>query len=95
MDKEYQIRRSTFFIETFNFFEAVYCAQIISSPFWEFVGDLCDNSNEEQRFMYRIDQSHLAVFCIVTIWRSRSPVRIIAKVQWFMYQNRLEPSSSI
>ena len=26
------------------------------------------HSDEEQRFMYRIDYSHLAVFCINTIW---------------------------
>ena len=40
-------------------------------------------SNEEQRFMYRIDQSHLMIFCIVFVWLGgpRSPVRIIAQVQ--------------
>jgi hypothetical protein len=45
----------------------------------------------------RPNQSHLAIFCIFTIWPGgpRSPVRIIAQVQWFMYQNRLEPSNGI
>ena len=47
--------------------------------------------------MYKIDLIHLAVFCIVTIWPGglHSPVKIITQVQWFMYQNRLEPSSGI
>ena len=51
----------------------------------------------KQRFMYRINQSHLAVFFIITIrpGSPRSTVRIIAQVQWFMYQNRLESSSGI
>ena len=37
------------------------------------------------------------VFCIVFVWPGsrHSPVRIIAQVQWFVYQNRLEPSGSI
>ena len=47
--------------------------------------------------MYQIDQGHLTVFCIVFVWLGGppSPVRIIAQVQWFMYQNRLEPSGGI
>ena len=27
-----------------------------------------NNSDEELRFMHRIDQSHIVVFCIITIW---------------------------
>ena len=53
--------------------------------------------DEERMFMYRIDYSHLMVFCIVFVWPGgrHSPVRIIAQVQWFIYQNWLEPSSGI
>ena len=49
------------------------------------------------RFMYRIDQSHPTVFYIVFVWLggSRSPVRIIVQIQWFVYQNWLEPSGGI
>ena len=48
-------------------------------------------------FMYRIDQSHLTVFCIIFVWLGgpRSPVRVIAQVQWFLFQNWLEPSGGI
>ena len=47
--------------------------------------------------MYIIDQGHLTIFCIVFVWLGGppSPVRIIAQVQWFMHQNRLEPSGGI
>ena len=69
--------------------KATLCCKCIGSSFFY--------SNEEQRFNYRIDQSHLAVFCIIIIWPGgpQSPVRIIAQVKWFMYQNRLDPSSGI
>ena len=45
-------------------------------------------SDEERRFMYRIDQSGLTIFCIIFVWLGgpRSPVRIIAQVQWFVHQ---------
>ena len=48
-------------------------------------------------WMYRIDQGHLTVFCIVLVWLEGppSPVRIITQVLWFMYQNRLGPSGGI
>ena len=51
------------------------------------------HSDEERRFMYRIDQGCLTVFCIVFVWLGGppSPVRIIAQVPWFMYQNRVQP----
>ena len=54
-------------------------------------------SDEEGRFMYKIDQSHVTIFCNVFVWLGgpRSPVRIIAQVQWFVYQNWLEPSGGI
>ena len=54
-------------------------------------------SDEEQRFMYKINQGHLTVFCIVFVWLGGppSPVRIITQVPWFMYQNRLGPSGGI
>ena len=44
--------------------------------------------------MYKIDQGHLTIVCIV-FCLTRSPVRIIAQVQWFVYQNWLEPSGGI
>ena len=55
------------------------------------------NSDEERRFMYKIKQSHLTVFCIVFVWLGGppSPVRIMTQVPWFMYQNRLGPSGGI
>ena len=66
---------------------------------WEKLSNLSKKiySDEEQRFVYRIDQSHLAIFCTVIIWPGGplSPVRIIAQVQRFVYQNQLEPSGSI
>ena len=39
----------------------------------------------------------IRVFCIVYVWPGGwpSPVRIIAQVQWFMYQNQSEPSGGI
>jgi hypothetical protein len=54
-------------------------------------------SDEEQKFMYKINQGRLIVFCIVSFWLGGppSPVRIIAKVPWFVYQNWLEPSGGI
>ena len=54
-------------------------------------------SDEEWRFMYKINQGHLTIFCIVFVWLGGppSPVRIITQVPWFMYQNRLGPSGSI
>ena len=47
--------------------------------------------------MYKINQGHLTVFCIVFVWLGGppSPVRIITQVPWFMYQNRLGPSRGI
>ena len=47
--------------------------------------------------MYKINQGHLTVFCIIFVWPGsrRSPIGIIAQVQWFIYQNRLEPSGGI
>ena len=54
-------------------------------------------SDEERRFMYKINLGHLTVFCIVFVWLGGppSPVRIITQVPWFMYQNRLGPSGGI
>ena len=51
----------------------------------------------EGRFMYKINQGHLTVFCIVFVWLGGppSPVRIMTQVPWFMYQNQLGPSGSI
>ena len=47
--------------------------------------------------MYKNNQGHLTVFCIVFVWLGGppSPVRIITQVPWFMYQNRLGPSGGI
>ena len=47
--------------------------------------------------MYKINQGHLTVFCIVFVWLGGppSPVRIMTQVPWFMYQNRLGPSGGI
>ena len=55
------------------------------------------HSDEERRFMYKINQGHLTVFCIVFVWLGGppSPVRIMTQVPWFMYQNRLGPSGGI
>ena len=55
------------------------------------------NLDEEQRFMYKINQGHLTIFCIVFVWLGGppSPVRIMTQVLWFMYQNRLGPSGGI
>ena len=63
----------------------------MSEPSLDFLihGEYMKYSDEEWRFMYRIDQSHLAVFCNITFWpRSAcSPVRIIAQVQrnWLLW----------
>ena len=53
--------------------------------------------DEELRFMYKNNQGHLTVFCIVFVWLRGppSPVRIMTQVPWFMYQNRLGPSGGI
>ena len=53
--------------------------------------------DEELRFMYKNNQGHLTVFCIVFVWLRGppSPVRIMNQVPWFMYQNRLGPSGGI
>ena len=55
------------------------------------------NSDEERRFMYKINQGHLFIFCIYFVWRvgPPSPVRIMTQVPWFMYQNQLGPSGGI
>ena len=55
------------------------------------------NSDEERRFMYKINQGHLTIFCIVFVWLGGppSPVRIMTQVPWFMYQNQLGPSGGI
>ena len=55
------------------------------------------NSDEERRFMYKINQGHLTVFCIVFVWLGGppSPVRIITQVPWFMYQSRLGPFDGV
>ena len=55
------------------------------------------HSDEEQRCMYIINQSHLTVFFIIFVLQGGpcSPVRVIAQVQWFMHQNGLEPSGGI
>ena len=55
------------------------------------------HSDEERRFMYKINQGHLTVFCIVFVWLGGppSPVRIMTQVLWFMYRNRLGPSGGI
>ena len=47
--------------------------------------------------MYKNNQGHLTVFCIVFVWLGGppSPVRIMTQVPWFMYQNRLGPSGGI
>ena len=44
--------------------------------------------------MYKNNQGHLTVFCIVFVWLRGppSPVRIMTQVSWFMYENRLGPS---
>ena len=49
--------------------------------------------DEERRFMCKINQGHLTVFCIVFVWLGApsSPVRIITQVPWFMCQTRLGP----
>ena len=54
-------------------------------------------SDEEQKCMYKINQGHLTVFCIVFVCLGGppSPVGIITQVQRFMYQNRLGPSGGI
>ena len=54
-------------------------------------------SDEERWFMYKINQGHLTVFCIVFVWLGGppSPVRIMTQVPWFMYQNRLGPFGGI
>ena len=54
-------------------------------------------SDEEWRFMYKINQGHLTAFCMVFVWLGGppSPVRIMTQVPWFMYQNQLGPSGSI
>ena len=51
----------------------------------------------EGRFMYKINQGHLTVFCIVFVWLGGppSPVKIMTQVPWFMYQNGLWPSGGI
>ena len=58
---------------------------------------MSSNSDEERRFMYKINQGHLTVFCIVFVWLGGppSPVRIMTQVPWFMYQNRLGPFGGI
>ena len=55
------------------------------------------HSDKEWRFMYKINQGHLTVFCIVFVWLGGppSPVRIMTQVPWFMYQNQLGPSGGI
>ena len=71
--------------------------QLLKTSFnWEFFSFLT-NLDEERRFMYKINQGHLTVFCIVFVWLGGppSPVRIITQVPWFMYQNRLGPSGGI
>ena len=79
---------------------------IIYSKFLSFTTFLCisncmfgcyKHSDKERRFMYKISQGHLTVFCIVFVWLGGppSPVRIITQVPWFMYQNRLGPSGGI
>ena len=47
--------------------------------------------------MYKNNQGHLTIFCIVFVWLRGppSPVRIMTQVPWFMYQNRLRPSDGI
>ena len=47
--------------------------------------------------MYKNNQGHLTVFCIVFVWLRGppSPVRIMTQVPWFMYQNRIGPSDGI
>ena len=47
--------------------------------------------------MYKINQGHLTVFCIVFVRLGGppSPVRIMTQVPWFMYQNQLGPSGGI
>ena len=47
--------------------------------------------------MYKINQGHLTVFCIVFVWLGGppSPVRIMTQIPWFMYQNQLGPSGGI
>ena len=53
--------------------------------------------DEELRFMYKNNQGHLTVFCIVFVWLRGLPssVRIMTQVPWFMYQNQLGPSGGI
>ena len=56
-----------------------------------------NNWDEELRFMYKNNQGHLTVFCIVFVWLRGppSPVRIMTQVPWFMYQIWLGPSGGI
>ena len=47
--------------------------------------------------MYKNDQGHVKVFCIVFVRLEtpRSLVRIIAQVQWFLHKNQLEPPGGV
>ena len=74
------------------------CSQLIYNTFYGCTQYfLSVHSDEERRFMYKINQGHLTVFCIVFVWLGGppSPVRIITQVPWLMYQNRLGPSDRI
>ena len=55
--------------------------------------------DEEQRFILYVQNKSEPSSGILHRYHltrgPRSPVRIIAQVQWFMYHNRLEPSSGI
>ena len=55
----------------------------------------CPISYEEQRFMYKINQGHLTIFCIVFVCLGESTLTSQDYNPWFMYQNQLGPSGGI
>ena len=56
---------------------------------WDISVPASTYSDDERRFMYKINKGHLTVFCIIFVWLKGPPsrVRIIAQHQWFVYQN--------
>ena len=77
-----------------NLFRTKIKLQLFQTVWRHFLSFLSFDSDEERRFMYKIDQGHLTIFCIVYVWMGGS-ILIIAQVQWFVHQNRLEPSDGI